>query len=176
MRNEQLAELIYRTSEGQHGAFTYLYNQTKGQLFAAAFKIVDRKELADEIVQEAYVQIWLNAAQFESGKGKAITWMISITRYRALDCLRYQNRRKEERLTEFNLPQITDPCPSIKQDHQQLRQIIDKLQIKQCDSIKLAYYSELSHLEITSYMDKPLGTVKSWIRRSLVELRKTITV
>lgn len=174
MRNELLINLLKRTGEGEHDAFTDLYKLTQPRLYGVAFKIIGRKELADETVQEAFVQIWLNAAKYEPNKAQALTWMISITRFRALDCFRGQKRRQELQLTEFHLPVIVEQCPTITHEHQLLRVKIDKLQSKQADPLRLVYYLGLTHQEVTHHMGVPLGTVKGRIRRSLADLRQTM--
>ena len=101
---DALLVLLSATAQGDKQAFTNLYNTTSGQLFAVSLKMLGRRELAEEVLQEAYVKIWHNAAEYQHGKGAVLTWMISIVRYRALDMLRYQKMRKEDQLPkEFNV-------------------------------------------------------------------------
>ncbi len=117
---DALLVLLSATAQGDKQAFTNLYNTTSGQLFAVSLKMLGRRALAEEVLQEAYVKIWHNAAEYQHGKGAVLTWMISIVRYRALDMLRYQKVRKEDQLPEeFDVPE-----PEIHTDDGPVRQDI----------------------------------------------------
>ncbi|WP_438862355.1 sigma-70 family RNA polymerase sigma factor [Neptunicella sp.] len=176
MEHEQLLKLLSSTAQGDKHAFAKLYQATSGQLYAVALKMLNQKELAEEALQEAYVRIWHNAADYQQGKGTVLTWMISIIRYRALDLMRYKKVRKEEELTDqhidttASMPVITDA------EHQQLEKCMDELDEQQKQAIHLAYFNGLSHHEVVKHLNSPLGTIKSWIRRGLQSLQRCLAI
>lgn len=176
MDNGLLRALLDRVSNSDQEAFTELYKLTRQQLFVSAIQIVTKKELADETVQEAFVQIWLNAGSFQKRNALVLTWMKRIVRYRALDCLRYHKVRKEEPLTKDNSPSCKAEDADLQRSRFALLHQVESLQAKQCDSIKLIYFSGLTHSEATAHMGENLGTVKSWVRRGLKELRVSVNI
>jgi RNA polymerase sigma factor (sigma-70 family) len=158
--------------------FTHLYNATSSQLFAVSLKMLGRRELAEEALQEAYVKIWHNAAEYQHGKGAVLTWMISIVRYRALDMLRYQKVRKEDQISEeYELPApdlLIDNGPEVNKS--KLDNCMGELGAQQKQAIHLAYYNGLSHHEVVGYLDIPLGSIKSLIRRGLQKLHRCLAL
>jgi RNA polymerase sigma-70 factor (ECF subfamily) len=175
---DALLVLLSATAQGDKQAFTNLYNTTSGQLFAVSLKMLGRRELAEEVLQEAYVKIWHNAAEYQHGKGAVLTWMISIVRYRALDMLRYQKVRKEDQLPEeFDVPEPeihTDDGPDVNKT--KLDGCMSELGEQQKQAIHLAYYNGLSHHEVVGHLDIPLGSIKSLIRRGLQKLHRCLAL
>lgn len=179
MEHEDMLKLLSATSQGNQSAFEQLYAGTSAQLYAVCLKMLRRKELAEEAVQEAYVRIWHNAGEYQRGKGTVLTWMVSIARYRALDLLRYHKVRKEEALDDDD---IDSPGPGhvsvvmSSQESKQLERCMEELDNQQKQAIHLAYFNGCSHDEVMNYMKKPLGTIKSWIRRGLSSLQRCLAL
>lgn len=130
------------------------------------------------MVHDAYVNIWRHARTFDPDKGSAKSWMGSIVRYRSLDVVR---RRGREKLTGEAPPDVADELlPDAlemiahNRDVTALYQCLDELDVEKITSILLAFIEGLSHGEIADRLDAPLGTVKSWIRRGLVSLKKCL--
>ena len=96
MENDNLLSLLYDTSQGDKHAFSTLYQQTSGKLFAISLNMLSNRAHAEEVLQDAFIKIWHNASEYNASKGTAISWMISIVRYRSLDALRYNKVRKEQ--------------------------------------------------------------------------------
>lgn len=184
MEHEEHLKLLRATAEGQQEAFSELYQATASQLFAVSFKMLKHKELAEEAVQEAFVRIWHNASEYQTGKGTVLTWMISIVRYRVLDLIRYRKVRNEQCLedqqqgTEEVSAQTasSDPFTDMNNDAepQKLDRCMDELDSEQKQALHFAYFNGLSHQEVSSSMDSPLGSVKSWIRRGLQSLQRCL--
>ncbi|MBD8512212.1 sigma-70 family RNA polymerase sigma factor [Photobacterium sp. WH77] len=176
MDQDDHLKLISATALGDRQAFTRLYQQTSGKLLAVCLKMLGNRALAEEAIQDAYVKIWHNAADYQHHKGSVLTWMISIARYRALDILRYQKVRKEDALTAEPAPleESDDRFADLDAGHK-LSQCIDELPQEHQQAIHLAYFNGLSHQEVVHYLDKPLGTIKSWIRRGLQQLQRCLT-
>jgi RNA polymerase sigma factor (sigma-70 family) len=178
MDKDALLELLSATALGDKQAFTNLYNATSSQLFAVSLKMLGRPELAEEALQEAYVKIWHNAAEYQHGKGAVLTWMISIVRYRALDMLRYQKVRKEDQIPEGYEPPESDlqidTGPEVNKS--KLDNCMGELGAQQKQAIHLAYYNGLSHHEVVGYLNIPLGSIKSLIRRGLQKLQRCLAI
>jgi RNA polymerase sigma-70 factor (ECF subfamily) len=175
MENEQHLALLGAIAQGDKKAFSELYQSTSQQLYAVSLKMLTRKELAEEALQEAYVRIWHNASEYRQGKGSVLTWMISIVRYRALDVLRYNNVRKESEFDESDnfdietIEQVSDAEQLL------LDKCLQQLETQQRQAIYLAYFNGCSHKEVVKHLNNPLGTIKSWIRRGLMSLQSCLT-
>ena len=175
MENEQHLALLGAIAQGDKKAFSELYQSTSQQLYAVSLKMLTRKELAEEALQEAYVRIWHNASEYRQGKGSVLTWMISIVRYRALDVLRYNKVRKESEFDESNnfdietIEQVSDAEQLL------LDKCLQQLDTQQRQAIYLAYFNGCSHKEAVKHLNNPLGTIKSWIRRGLMSLQSCLT-
>ncbi|MBB1437460.1 sigma-70 family RNA polymerase sigma factor [Shewanella sp. SG41-4] len=178
MDQDTLLNLLSASADGDKQAFADLYQSTSGQLFAVSLKMLGRRELAEEVLQEAYVKIWHNATEYQHGKGSVLTWMISIVRYRALDMLRYQKVRKEDPLEDGQEAIFeehnNDDGPQVHKN--KLDQCMGELEPQQKQAIHLAYYNGLSHHEVVGHLDLPLGTIKSWIRRGLQQLQRCLSL
>lgn len=175
MEHEQHLALLGAIAQGDKQAFSQLYQATSKQLYAVSLKMLSRKELAEEALQEAFVRIWHNASEYRVGKGTVLTWMVSIVRYRSLDILRYHKIRKEDELVDNDTFESA-PRDQLKGDEQLLlEKCLQALDLQQRQAIHLAYYNGLSHHEVVKHLNSPLGTIKSWIRRGLVSLQRCLT-
>lgn len=177
---QQLLQWLYATAQGNKQAFEQLYQATSGKLFSVSLHLLRRNDWAEDVLQDAYVRIWHNAGDYHAEKGSVMSWMISITRYRALDLLK-SRRVKAEHLD------ISDELPDEMADEVQPGEAIglvrDRVKLDDCmqgltdehrQSIQLAYFNGLSHQEITEHTGSPLGSVKSWIRRGLTQLKRCL--
>jgi RNA polymerase sigma factor (sigma-70 family) len=174
MEHDDLLPYVYLTAQGDKQAFAKLYQQTSGKLMAISITMLSNRAHAEEVLQEAFIKIWHNASEYNSSKGSVISWMISIVRYRCLDALRYYKVRKEQSMVAGD---IDERNIAVHYDENtKLVSCIEQLQPQQKQAIHLAYYKGLSHSELVDHIDTPLGTVKSWIRRGLVQLQRCLTV
>ncbi|MFD2821304.1 sigma-70 family RNA polymerase sigma factor [Paraglaciecola chathamensis] len=174
MEQDPMLSLLSATAQGDKKAFAELYQASSKQLYAVSLKMLKRKELAEEALQEAYVRIWHNASQYRTGKGTVLTWMISIARYRALDILRYHSVRKEEALSDNQVAVAPSSEPMTETQQGLLEKCMGSLDVQQRQAIHLAYFNGMSHHEVTAHLDLPLGTIKSWIRRGLQSLQRCL--
>ncbi|AUL75628.1 RNA polymerase subunit sigma-70 [Pseudoalteromonas sp. 13-15] len=174
MENDNLLSLLYDTSQGDKHAFSTLYQQTSGKLFAISLNMLSNRAHAEEVLQDAFIKIWHNASEYNASKGTVISWMISIVRYRSLDALRYNKVRKEQTMgdDDFDIQSV-----DVNYDENtKLVNCIEQLEPQQKQAIHLAYYKGLSHSELVDHIESPLGTVKSWIRRGLTQLQRCLTL
>ena len=169
--------LIEAVGRGSQVALKRLYELEARRLYGVALRIVRRPEIAADVLQEAFVQIWLNAATFSAERGTAAAWLTGIVRFRALDAVRKLCR---EILTDD--PALGDAAlePDVigKMDAAAeagaLKRCLGLLDDEQRRCIVLAFVDGLSHSEIAERITAPLGSVKSWIRRGLLALRRCL--
>lgn len=174
-----LVRLVARTAQGDQRSFKQLYEHTAPRLYAAASALLSDKHLAEDVVQEAYVQIWRRAADYHSERGQVSTWLLSILRYRAIDALRKLKPSQDlDNIDYENVDQASEPQPYslalADEDAGRLGDCLHTLAGSQRASITLAYFQGLTHQELSERLATPIGTVKSRIRRGLTRLRECL--
>ena len=163
-------QLLAQVALGNRAAFRTLYDISVMHLYPVALRILKQQDRAEEAVQDAFVQIWNKASQFESNRGSAGAWMSTIVRYRALDQLR---RRPPEQSVEVSA-ELADAMDDIGRmlDGSDLQLCFQDLSPEQQRAVAMSYLEGLSHPELSERLATPLGTVKSWVRRGLLALRE----
>jgi RNA polymerase sigma-70 factor (ECF subfamily) len=171
--------LLESAARGDQGAIAVLYDRYKGSMYGLASRITGDQSLAQDVVQDAFVGIWRNAARFSSGRASAKTWILSITHHRAVDAVR--RRRPTSELPDPELPppsQLVSPdvWPEVSDrlDADSVRAALGSLTDVQREAIELAYFSGLTQQEIAARTGAPLGTVKSRVRLGLLQLRAAL--
>ena len=161
-------------------AFQALYDATSAKLFGYALRILHKRELAEEVLQESYVNIWHNAGSYQSSLAAPMTWLITIVRHRAIDQLRRLDHDVEIDGEEFDMDVLqalesTEPTPArqleLSQDARALTACMSRLESAHRQAMALAFFHDLSHSEVAQQLSLPIGTVKTWIRRGLDKLR-----
>jgi RNA polymerase sigma-70 factor, ECF subfamily len=175
--SEQLSELLARCALRDQRAFAKLYQFSSPKLFAVAVRITRRRDWAEDVLQEAFVNIWNHAAGYNSAKSAPMTWMTAIVRNRALDWLRRPREIEIDEGHEELLASMPDESPGpeelLRRSLQagELGECMKGLTEEQQRGITLAFFYGLSHGEVAEQMRKPLGSVKTWIRRGLDRLK-----
>ncbi len=176
----EFVELLFRIRNGDQAAFARLYQGTSPILFAVCLRLLPQRELAEEALQEAYVKIWHSAGEYNAARGGVMTWMTSIVRYQAIDLYRQRARRPEAPLTEARLESIDDDLAGPMQismaddDAAALDRCLRLLSEAQQRCLRLAFFQGMTHHQMSQRLERPLGTVKSWIRRGLQELKQCL--
>ena len=144
------------------------------------FEVLRRHELAEEVLQDVYAQIWRDAGRFEGYRAAPMTWMTVMARNRSIDVLRrhanavksYDDSVEHDQLADHE----SDPMRYTQRlgENEALRRCLERLHAQQRDAILLAFFRGLSHRELSEALDEPIGTVKSWIRRGLVHLKECL--
>ncbi|MDR7942221.1 sigma-70 family RNA polymerase sigma factor [Enterobacter soli] len=171
------AEIIKQIAGGDRQALAQLYRLLSPRLLGIIFRLVRRRDWAEEILHDTFIQIWQSAIYYDEKRSEPHIWLSYIARNRAIDFLRQRELRCcsvediDESETSFTL--IT-PADNLHQEARQLQKCMAHLPPEQRQSIALAYYRGLSQTEIALSMAQPEGTVKSWIRRALTHLRECI--
>lgn len=167
----ELGPLLARVGLGDRGAFESLYRHTSAHLYALALRILRDESLAQEAVQDAYIQIWQKAETYRESRGAVSTWLGSIVRYRALDLLR--SRKRLELHAEPPEPEAVDHSGQWA-ERTDLARCWPALSAQQQQALALSFVAGLSHPELAERLDSPLGTVKSWVRRGLAALKQCL--
>lgn len=170
--SSDLADLLARCALGDRAAFARLYQATSAKLFGVAIRML-RDSRAEEVLQDAFVKIWHRAGDYRPDRGSAMAWMASIVRNRALDVLRRPDA--EDRLEDDDVHESDAPGP-LEQvlrgaEARALLKCLERLDARGREAVTLAFFQGLAHAELAQRLKQPLGTVKSWIRRSLLQLR-----
>lgn len=165
-------------------AFRALYDATSPKLFGFVLRILQKRELAEEVLQESFVNIWNNAASYQSSLAAPMTWMTTIVRNRAFDLLRKLNNGQQHDVEIdaetfdadiMHALESGDTTPlqalELSQDAKALAFCMARLEGLHRQAMALAFYHDLSHSEVAEQMNLPMGTVKTWIRRGLDKLR-----
>jgi RNA polymerase sigma-70 factor (ECF subfamily) len=172
----KLPELIRRVACGDKSAFASLYQASSAKLFGVALRICSRREIAEEVLQEAFVAIWGRAKDYDPVRGSVMTWLVTIVRHCAIDQLRHQQSRPEghsapeELLTSFIATGRTD----ISAELRALQRCLDELDPQPRKAVLLAYLYGLTRDEIAARLKMPVGTVKSSLWRSLERLQRCL--
>lgn len=170
-------ELIHALQQQDQSAFSYLYDNYSGALFGLIYKMVNDKELGEDILQEAFVKIWNNFANYDSSKGRLFTWMINLTRNLTIDTLRSKGYKKQSKIhsDENSVNNFSDNAhAALRFDAMGIRKQLSLLKNDQKQIIDLAYFSGLTQDEISKQLGIPLGTVKTRMRSAILELRKLL--
>ncbi len=173
-----LEQALALCAAGDKGALNAIYAQEGARMLGVALRILKRRSLAEDAVQDAFVLVWRNAAKFDPAKGSGTTWLYTVLRNRALTILRTESRAEptempvgEEIADEGENPEETIARLS---DAEALKHCLEKLEPKRRMAIALTYVHGLSHGELAGRLGIPLGTIKSWLRRSLLTLRECL--
>ncbi|BBP03196.1 RNA polymerase sigma factor [Sulfuriferula plumbiphila] len=175
---DPLINLLSRCALRDQQAFERLYRVTSAKLFAVALRIVRRQDWAEEVLQEAFVNIWHHAPGYVSGKAAPLTWMTHIVRNRALDWLRRPQR--EDAADEDAEETWKDESASLferleqSRDATALNDCMGRIEARLRQTIALAFWHGLTHSELAQHMQQPIGTVKTWIRRGMGAIKKCL--
>jgi len=186
-RSRDLSRLLARAGLGDRAAFSQLYERTSAHLFAVVLRINRDRAQAEDILQEVYVNVWRAAQGFDAAQSQPLTWLTSIARNRAIDSLRRRQSEApiqtaigadDEDRDVYDSVASDAPGPlemlSRATDARALSHCMEGLSAPQRQSLALAFFDGLSHAEVAEQMGQPLGTVKSWVRRSLQALKSCL--
>lgn len=173
----KLEKLLAQIALNDRQAFKQLYQLHASTIHGIAFRIVGNQELANEVTQDAFIQIWRNSAEYNPAKAQANTWMSAITRYRAYDILRREGRRIEGSqivLYDADIDSVPNARPDLAAlvaDNDALNRCLKTLDSEQRDAILMAYYYGFSREELAGYFKRTINTIKSMLRRGIMRLQ-----
>lgn len=172
-----LEALLARCARKDRAAFQALYESAAPILLAVLMQMLRRRELAEDVLQDVFVKVWQQAGQFDAHRGRPLAWLISIARYRAIDVQRSARPMVVLSEAEMELEpqlQVSSPADLAGSVRSALQRCLELVAAPQRRCLVLAYEQGLTHEEIARAVGEPLGTVKSWVRRSLLALRRCL--
>ncbi len=176
--DSQRAELVAalaRVAAGDKRSLEAVYRGTSAKLLGVVLRIVPNRAEAEDVLQEVYLQVWRKAAGFDPMRASPITWLAAIARNRAIDRMRQSGRRAF--VPDDTLAAMADGAPLASEAIQTseeaagLERCLGELDTPQASAVRLAFFEGLTYEALAARVEVPLGTMKSWIRRSLLKLR-----
>lgn len=175
---QELGPLLVRIAAGDRPAFGRLYDLTSNRLFAVVRRVLRRPELAEEALQEAFVRVWQKANLYDAAQARPMAWLAAIARNQAIDLRRRSSERIGEELDEDgaggNGQSAVLPEAELALELKRLRDCLSRLPENRQDMVLLAYYQGWSREELAAQFRRPVTTVKTLLRRSLITLRECL--
>jgi RNA polymerase sigma-70 factor (ECF subfamily) len=166
-------ELIARLAQRDQAALTALYERYANLVYSLALRVVQDGRLAEEVTQDVFMEVWNRPERWDVQKGRFSSWLLTVTRYTAIDRLRGERGRTEEMPYEDTLSHHPDDDPlSAWAEAESLRPLLARLPPEQRYIIDLAFFQGLTHSQIAEKTGLPLGTVKTRLRTALTRLRE----
>jgi RNA polymerase sigma-70 factor (ECF subfamily) len=174
LADEDLMQLVRRSDPR---AFEVVYERHSGAAFSLAYRMVGRGNVAEDVVQEAFLSIWRSGARYERARGSVRTWLLGIVHHRAIDQLRRSSVHSKRRASDEGIeerveaPERTDTEVARREEAETIRSALEALPAEQSHVIELAYFGGFTHTEIADILETPVGTIKGRMRLGLEKLR-----
>jgi RNA polymerase sigma-70 factor, ECF subfamily len=178
LADEDLMQLVRR---GKAAAFEVVYERHASAAFSLAYRIVGTRNGAEDVSQEAFLNIWRSGARYDRARGSVRTWVLGIVHHRAIDYVRRatvhdKRRASDEGMEErFEAAERTDLEVARRDEAQTVRTAMDTLPGDQCKVIELAYFGGFTHTEIAEMLETPVGTIKGRMRLGLKKMRDQLS-
>jgi RNA polymerase sigma-70 factor, ECF subfamily len=174
----ELVWLLAAVAKGDEAAFERLYRATRAKLYGVVLRILRRTDLADQVMQDAYLRVWNSAGQFDPAVASPLTWMLAIARNRAIDLVRRgADKPIEEDPEVMEVTAVTPDTLAEREMNEEFRRLLacmGRLDEERRRLVLLAYYSGWSRRQLAAEFDKPVHTIKTWLRRALFEIRECL--
>ena len=175
LARKRLADALISVGRGDRAALAEVYNLTSAKLFGICLRICGDREEAEDVVQEVYVKVWQRAGRFDPERASPITWLAAIARNSAIDRLRARPTVAAAPIDAAG--EVADDRPAADaaiedaQEQGRMRACLDALEARASSAIRAAFFGGLTYAELAERDRVPLGTMKTWIRRGLLQLR-----
>jgi RNA polymerase sigma-70 factor, ECF subfamily len=171
---DDMDRLLAAVARGEHGAFDLVYEQLSGPIYGVVRTVVNDPAQAEEVAQEALLEIWRTAFRYDSSKGSVAAWALTIARHRAIDRIRANTARSARELrtapSAVSWDQVSEAVEETL-DRELLRRCLERLSDPQRKAIMLAFYGKHTYTEVARMLGIPVGTAKARIRDALIKLR-----
>ena len=176
-----LTELLRSSSRGDQTAFARLYDATAARVHGLVLRVVRDPAQAEEVTQEAFLEVWRTSTRFDSDRGSALSWLLTIGHRKAVDRVRAAeaSSRRDTKYADQTQPvphDETAEAVTATLEAQRVRHAMESLTAAQREAIGLAYFGGYTHREVATMLDLPVGTAKTRIRDGLIRLRDTLGV
>lgn len=179
--NDHLLRLLQETASGDRDAFRLLYDSSSAKLFGVLLRILKRQDLAEDVLQEVYLVIWKKAKTYDPAQGRPLSWMVTIARNRAIDILRKTDERViKHSLSEHDEDHFNSALSSISASEMDpgeriaLQTCLDETEEQARQCVLLAYLYGYSREELAIRYSVPANTIKTWLRRALIDLKECL--
>jgi RNA polymerase sigma-70 factor, ECF subfamily len=173
------ANLLTLVARGDHAAFEKVYDQFAGPVYGLVRKVLRDPAQSEEVAQEVLLEVWRTASRFDSARGSASAWVMTMAHRRAIDRVRSENASTARELKLTPGPETSDDVADLvetKLDRQRVRRCLANLTPLQAEAVKLAYYGGYTYPQVGELLKVPLGTIKTRIRDGLIRLRDCMEV
>jgi RNA polymerase sigma-70 factor (ECF subfamily) len=177
LADEELMQLVRR---GRAAAFEVVYDRHADAAFSLAYRMCGQRALAEDVVQESFLALWRSGSRYDRSRGSVRTWVLRIVHNRAIDALRRRAVHDSGRVSDEGIgervaaPERTDLEFARRDEAREVRSALDQLPDEQSRVIELAYFGGLTHVEIASMLDVPVGTIKGRMRLGLAKMRMAL--
>lgn len=171
--------LVDQLRTGDKAAMAKLYDAYAGMVYGVVLKMIREEELAREIVQDVFIKVWKNISSYDESKARLSTWIMNIARNRCIDEIRsktFKNQKENQSLDDSVYEVDKGNNAELKVDTIGLRSVVERLRPEQKKLLELVYFGGYTHGEAAKELGIPLGTVKTRVRNSILELRKILKV
>ena len=174
-----LAVLVGRVADGDQTALAQVYDLVAPRVFGLALRVLRDRNLAEEVVQDVFLQLWRQAGEVDPARGSPLGWILTLTHRRAVDRVRSE-QAQSDRLDRYESQQATPPYDATaeeaveRMEATRVRTALDRIGEPHRTTVALAYFSGLTHREVAERMDIPLGTAKTRIRDGLRKVRREL--
>jgi RNA polymerase sigma-70 factor (ECF subfamily) len=171
---DDIDALLGRVARGERAAFESLYDAMSTSVFGVARRVVRDPNRAEDVTQDAFLEIWRKAPDFDASRGSAKTWIMTIAHRRAVDAVRRnESQKKYDGATVRDDVSRDEPADTLIKDeeHSAVRECLETLTPLQLESVRLAYFSGYTYSEVATLLGKPLPTIKTRMRDGLIRLR-----
>ena len=177
----ELGDLLRRSSRGDQAAFAELYDATSRRAYGLAVRVVRDPAQAEEVTQEAYLEVWRTASRFDPARGSALSWLLTIVHRKAVDRVRSAEAatRRDQTYQQRNQPvdhDATAEAAEASLEAHRVRGALAHLTEVQREALELAYFGGYTHTEVATMLELPVGTAKTRIRDGLIRLRDAMGV
>ena len=172
-----LEMLVHRVAQGDVEAFSEVYDALSAEVFHAALRVTQDRGLAEDVAQEVFAWLWRKAAQFDRSHGSVRTWVHTVARRRAIDCVRREDtwRRRGQLELPGRHDHVVDAVLAA-QSHEHLREVMTVLTPRQQEAITLAYFGDRTYGQVADQLDVSLSALKARIRAGLARMRHQLLV
>ena len=174
-------DLLQRVATGDREAFARLYDRTAPRVFGLVKRLLRDHSQSEEVTQEVFLEIWQTATRYDTSKGGAIAWMLTMTHRRAVDRVRASqaSRNRDTRIGIRDFPTDFDSVAEnveVRIESERVKEAMMRLTELQRQAVQLAYFGGYSHSEVAAMLSVPIGTVKTRLRDGMIRLRDELGV
>ena len=178
---DQVGLLLVRTADGDREAFSQLYDLMASRILGRIVRILSDRAQSEEVLQEVFLEIWQTATRYDTSKGGAIAWMLTMTHRRAVDRVRASqaSRNRDTRIGIRDFPTDFDSVAEnveVRIESERVKEAMMRLTELQRQAVQLAYFGGYSHSEVAAMLSVPIGTVKTRLRDGMIRLRDELGV